>query len=68
MGIKEWLSENLATLIATAVLVLIVALLVKSKIKERKKGGCGCGCPGCSGSCAHMVVENRREEKSDEAE
>lgn len=66
MAFTKWLTANLATMIAAAVLVLIMALLLKSKIKERRMGGCGCGCTGCSGSCAYSS-ENRREEKADEA-
>ena len=59
MGISEWVSANLATLIVAVVLVLIMVLLIRSKIRERKQGGCGCGCPGCSGSCTHMELNKQ---------
>ena len=67
MGITEWLSANIATLIAAAVLVLIMVLLIRSKIRERRQGGCGCGCPGCSGSCTRVDLNSNTEGKSNEA-
>ena len=50
-----WISENIATIIISAVLTLVVAAIVISMIKNKKKGksSCGCGCADCpmSGSC-----------------
>ncbi len=68
MQIMEWISANIATIVAAAVLFLIVGLIIKSKLKEHKQGGCGCGCPGCTGSCPHTASnKNKTEEKTNEA-
>lgn len=47
-----WLSQNLATIIISALLLLIVALILRKLWKNRKSGGaCGCGCGDCNQSC-----------------
>lgn len=50
-----WLSENLATLVISAVLIAAVVLIVCSMVKKRKQGksSCGCGCANCAmhGAC-----------------
>ncbi|MCR5429244.1 MAG: FeoB-associated Cys-rich membrane protein [Lachnospiraceae bacterium] len=51
----EFLSENLGTIIVSAVLLVIVFFVVRSMIVARKKGKttCGCGCANCAmkGTC-----------------
>ena len=46
----NWLAENMATLIISAILFLILAAIVVSRVKNRKNGksGCGCGCDNCA--------------------
>ena len=48
MDIIKLISENLATLLVSALLIAVVILVLFYMKKEKKKGGCGCGC-GCSG-------------------
>lgn len=45
-----WITENLSTLIVSAVLIAAVAAIIISMIRNRKKQGssCGCGCTDCS--------------------
>lgn len=51
---KEFLAENLSTILVGAFLLVIVVAVIASMAVKRKKGkrGC-CGCAGCplSGSC-----------------
>lgn len=50
-----WLTENLATVILSAVLVAIVTLIILHLVKNRRRGksSCGCSCGSCpmNGSC-----------------
>lgn len=50
-----WISNNIATIIISAVLIAVVAVIIVSMVRNKKKGksSCGCGCAGCpmSGSC-----------------
>ncbi len=43
----DFLYENLATIVISAVLLLFVALAVRSIAKSKKKGACA-GCSGCA--------------------
>lgn len=45
----DWLWQNAATIIISAVLILVVALVTAYLIKNKKQGKttCGCGCKGC---------------------
>ena len=51
----RWITENMATIIITAVLMIMVAAVVAGMVHNKKKGktSCGCGCAGCAmnGSC-----------------
>lgn len=50
----SWLSENLGTVLISAVIAGLVVLAVICLIRNRKKGrNCSCGCEGClySDSC-----------------
>ena len=50
-----WITENIGTILISAVLLLVVVLIIRKLIRDRKKGktACGCGCANCamSGSC-----------------
>ncbi len=50
-----WITENLATILISAVLLLVVVLIIRKLVKDKKKGksSCGCNCAHCamSGSC-----------------
>lgn len=45
-----WITENLSTLIVSAILIAAVTAVVLSMIRGRKKGksSCGCGCADCA--------------------
>ncbi len=51
----NWLINNFATVIISAVLIALVAWIVAGMIKNKKAGktSCGCGCSDCaiSDSC-----------------
>lgn len=51
----SWFTENLSTIIVSAVLAAVFAGVIYTMIKNKKKGksSCGCGCSSCplSGSC-----------------
>ena len=51
----NWLTDNLGTIVISAILVLIVALIIVKMVRDKKKGKstCGCGCSNCAmrGSC-----------------
>ncbi len=51
----QFLKENLATIIISAVVFGLMAWVVVYRIRQRQKGvvGCGCGCDGCAeaGKC-----------------
>jgi len=50
-----WLTDNLGTIVISAVLVLIVALIIVKMVRDKRKGksSCGCGCSNCAmrGAC-----------------
>lgn len=50
-----WISENIATILISAVLIAVMAAIIIGIIKNKKKGksSCGCGCSHCpmSGIC-----------------
>lgn len=50
----EWIINNLATIIISAVLLLIVVSIIVKLVNDRKKGktSCGCGCENCPSSSA----------------
>lgn len=47
-----WLTNNLSTILVSALLAFAVALIIRKMIKDKKSGrsscGCGCGCEGCA--------------------
>jgi len=56
----SWISENIGTVLISAIIAGLVALAVISIIKNRKKGKkCSCGCEGCafSDSCGGKKKE-----------
>lgn len=60
----DWLSENAATVIVSAVLVAVVGLIVFKMVRDKKRGksGCGCGCGGCAmAEICH--AKNKKDEK-----
>ena len=50
-----WISDNIATIIISALLIVIVTAVIIGIVRDKKKGkySCGCGCADCpmSGSC-----------------
>ena len=50
-----WITENIGTILISAVLLLVVILIIRKLVKDQKKGksSCGCNCAHCamSGSC-----------------
>lgn len=58
-----WLTENLATIIISAVLIVIVTAIVVNIIRNKRKGNssCGCGCGDCpmSSSCHRENNEDK---------
>ena len=50
-----WITENIGTILISAVLLLVVVLNIRKLVKDKKKGKsrCGCNCAHCamSGSC-----------------
>ena len=50
-----WITENIGTILISAVLLFIVVLIIVKLVKDKKKGrsSCGCNCAHCamSGSC-----------------
>ena len=52
-----WISENLGTIVVSALLIVMIAGVVRGMIRNKKAGkstcGCGCGCGSCpmGGSC-----------------
>ncbi len=56
----QWLSANIGTLIAGALLIAVVCAAAASVIKDKKKGRstCGSNCAHCAmaGSCHRKAV------------
>ena len=50
-----WITENIGTILISAVLLLVVVLIIRKLVKDKKigKSSCGCNCAHCamSGSC-----------------
>lgn len=50
-----WITENIGTILISAVLLLVVVLIIRKLVKDKKKGksSCDCNCAHCamSGSC-----------------
>ena len=59
-----WITENIGTILISAVLLLVVVLIIRKLVKDKKKGksSCGCNCAHCamSGSCHQKYQSNRR--------
>ena len=57
-----WITENIGTILISAVLLLVVVLIIRKLVKDKKKGksSCGCNCAHCamSGSC-HGAAEKK---------
>ncbi len=59
----NWITNNIGTIIISAVLIAIVAAIIVSMVRKKRQGKsvvCSCGsCNGCamSGSC-HRMKEN----------
>lgn len=55
------ISENIATIIVSAILIIVVAAIIAYLIRNKKKGksSCGCGCQSCpmSGSCHQKKIK-----------
>ncbi len=51
----SWLTQNLSTIIISAILLLLVIWIIVGMVKKKKRGisNCGSGCAGCpmSGNC-----------------
>lgn len=60
-----WITENMSTIIISAVLVMMVAAVIVSMIRGKKKGksSCGCGCAGCAmnGACHPENPQTRKD-------
>ncbi|MBO7563699.1 MAG: FeoB-associated Cys-rich membrane protein, partial [Clostridiales bacterium] len=39
-----WLTDNLGTIVISAVLILIVALIIVKMVRDKRKGKSSCGC------------------------
>ena len=58
----DWIVENKATLIVSALLLVVVGLVIFKMVKDKKNGktGCGCGCSGCAmADICHQKSENK---------
>lgn len=42
-----WITENIGTILISAVLLLVVVLIIRKLVKDKKKGKSSCGC-NCS--------------------
>lgn len=45
-----WITENIGTILISAVLLLVVVLIIRKLVKDKKKGKSSCGC-----NCAHCA-------------
>lgn len=45
----NFISENMATILGSAIVASVFILIVTKQIKDKKSGksGCGCGCGNC---------------------
>ena len=54
-----WITENIGTILISAVLLLVVVLIIRKLVKDKKKGksSCGCNCARCamSGSSTRSI-------------
>ena len=53
-----WITENLATILISAVLLLVVVLIIRKLVKDKKKGKSSCGC-----NCAHCAMSGYCHQK-----
>ena len=45
-----WITENIGTILISAVLLLVVVLIIRKLVKDKKKAkaSCGCNSPHCA--------------------
>ena len=62
-----WITENIGTILISAVLLLVVVLIIRKLVKDKKKGksSCGCNCAHCAmaGSC-HSANQQKGKKHS----
>ncbi|MBR4761540.1 MAG: FeoB-associated Cys-rich membrane protein [Clostridia bacterium] len=53
MNIKEFLINNLSSIVAAVILVLLLAAVITALIRRKKSGktACGCDCAFCGRDC-----------------
>ena len=53
-----WITENIGTILISAVLLLVVVLIIRKLVKDKKKGKSSCGC-----NCAHHLMSGSCHQK-----
>lgn len=53
-----WITENIGTILISAVLLLVVVLIIRKLVKDKKKGKSSCGC-----NCAHCAMSGYCHQK-----
>lgn len=56
----SWLSENVATIVVTAVLLALLTTAIVIMVRNKKKGKSSCGC-GCSGCMLHDTCQSKKQ-------
>ncbi len=54
----HWITENLSTILVSAVLLAAVVAVILHLIRQRKQGKSSCGC-----GCEHCAMHGRCHEK-----
>ena len=54
----HWITENLSTIVVSAILLAIVSSISLHLIRQRKRGKSSCGC-----NCAHCAMHGRCHDK-----
>ena len=65
---KQWLTENISTVIIAVILLAALTAIAVKLIRNKKQGksSCGCGCKNCalSGKCRCAPSESAAEQKN----
>ena len=62
------ITDNLGTIVISAILIAVVTIVIAKRIRDRKKGrsSCGCGCSSCAmkDSC-HTGKRDQKEQRNE---
>ena len=55
-----WITENIGTILISAVLLLVVVLIIRKLVKDKKKGKSSCGCNCATAPCRAPATRSNK--------